>query len=121
MPEGGSTRVVYKEGVFVGYRGYERSGIKPRFVFGHGLSYTTFRYRNLSIRAIPAGAQESGSSPRYEVSCDVTNTGKRDGADVAEVYVGDVHPPLPHPVKQLRGFARQLESGRDDAGQGGAR
>jgi beta-glucosidase len=105
-PEGGSTRLVYKEGVFVGYRGYERSGIKPRFPFGYGLSYTTFRYRNLSIHAIPAGAQASGSSPRYEVSCDVTNTGKRDGADVAEVYVGEVHPPLPRPVKELKGFAR---------------
>lgn len=107
-PEPGSTRVVYKEGVFVGYRGYERSGIKPLFPFGYGLSYTTFQYRNLSIRPIAAAGTpgSAGSGLHYAVSCDVTNTGKRDGADVAEVYVGELHPPLPRPAKELKGFAR---------------
>jgi beta-glucosidase len=106
-PEAGATRVVYREGVFVGYRGYERSGIKPRFPFGYGLSYTTFQYRDLSIRPISgAASNSSGSSLRYEVSCDVTNTGKRDGTNVAEVYVGEVHPPLPRPAKELKGFVR---------------
>ncbi|MFZ0785686.1 MAG: glycoside hydrolase family 3 C-terminal domain-containing protein [Candidatus Acidiferrales bacterium] len=107
-PEAGSTRVVYKEGVFVGYRGYEHSGIKPLFPFGYGLSYTSFQYRNLSIRQVTGeGAPDSsGSALRYEVACDVTNTGKRDGADVAEVYVGELHPPLPRPIKELKGFER---------------
>ena len=97
---GDGTRVVYKEGVFVGYRGYEHNGTKPLFPFGYGLSYTTFEYRNLSIRPV------SGAGLKYEVSCDVTNTGKRDGADVAEIYLGEVHPAVPRPAKELKGFAR---------------
>jgi beta-glucosidase len=108
-PEAGSTRVVYKEGVFVGYRGYEHKGIKPLFPFGYGLSYTTFQYRNLSVRPVTgetAQSSSSGSSLRYEVSCDVTNTGKRDGAAVAEIYVGESNPPVARPSKELKGIAR---------------
>jgi beta-glucosidase len=108
-PETGSTRVAYKEGVFVGYRGYERDGTKPLFPFGYGLSYTTFRYRNLSIHAVIGGTAQAGSPGsglHYEVSFDVTNSGSRDGADVAEVYIGESHPRLPRPPKELKGFAR---------------
>lgn len=100
-PEPNTTRVVYKEGVFVGYRGYEHNGTKPLFPFGYGLSYTTFRYRDLRLRPI-----SDGSDKRCEVSFDVTNTGKREGDDVAEVYVGELHPKVPRPLKELKGFAR---------------
>jgi len=108
-PQAGSARVVYKEGVFVGYRGYERSGIKPLFPFGYGLSYTTFRYSNFSIHSAaraPEQAGDPGSPLSYELSFDVTNTGKREGAAVAEVYVGEAHPRLPRPARELKGFAR---------------
>jgi beta-glucosidase len=106
-PETGSTRVVYKEGVFVGYRGYEHNGIKPLFPFGYGLSYTAFRYRNLAIHPVNGRTARTGESGlRYEVSCDVTNIGKRDGADVAEIYVGELHPPVARPSKELKGLAR---------------
>ena len=101
-PEAGTKRVVYKEGVFVGYRGYERNGAKPLFPFGFGLSYTTFKYRNLSIK--PVSNSESG--PRYEVSFEVTNTGTREGADVAQVYVGDTQTKVPRPAKELKGFLK---------------
>lgn len=101
-PAAGTKRVVYKEGVFVGYRGYERNGTKPLFPFGFGLSYTTFKYGNLSIKPL----SNSPSGPRYEVSFDVTNTGKREGADVAQVYVGDTHAKVPRPAKELKGFAK---------------
>jgi len=108
-PEPGTEQVVYKEGVFVGYRGYEHTGVKPLFSFGYGLSYTTFRYRDLSVRAISSSIDRSSDAdgpPEYEVSFDVTNTGRRDGADVAEVYVGEVNPKVPRPARELKGFAR---------------
>jgi beta-glucosidase len=101
-PEAGTKRVVYKEGVFVGYRGYELSGKKPLFPFGFGLSYTTFSYSNLSIK--PMSNSETG--PRYEVSFDVKNTGTREGADVAQVYVGDTQTKVPRPAKELKGFVK---------------
>ena len=101
-PEAGTKRVVYKEGVFVGYRGYEHNGTKPLFPFGFGLSYTTFAYSNLSVK--PLSNSESG--PRYEVSFDVKNTGTREGADVAQVYVGDTQTKVPRPAKELKGFVK---------------
>jgi beta-glucosidase len=97
--------VEYKEGVFVGYRGYERNNTKPLFPFGHGLSYTTFKYSNLSINPV-TGGPASSAGPRYEVSFDVQNTGSREGADVAQVYIGDMHAKVPRPAKELKGFAK---------------
>jgi beta-glucosidase len=97
----GEGHVAYREGVFLGYRHLERRGIEPQFAFGHGLSYTTFSYSHLSVApAAPADDQP------VKVSFDVTNTGKRAGAEVAEVYVGDRHARVPRPVKELKGFAR---------------
>jgi beta-glucosidase len=96
-PSDSSNHVVYKEGVFVGYRGYEHNGTKPLFPFGYGLSYTTFAYRNLSTA-------HAGSN--VAVSFDITNTGKRGGDEVAQVYVGDKHAKVPRPAKELRGFAK---------------
>jgi beta-glucosidase len=106
-PSEGTTRVIYKEGVFVGYRGYERNGTKPLFPFGYGLSYTTFKYANLSIRSADANAKSDGlAAPIYQVSFDVTNTGTTEGADVGQVYVSDSHSTVPRPAKELKGFAR---------------
>jgi beta-glucosidase len=98
-PEDGGKHIVYKEGVFIGYRGYERSGKKPLFPFGYGLSYATFAYRNLSIAS-------ASSEDKFQVSFDVTNTGKREGAEVAQVYVGDKHAKVPRPAKELKGFVK---------------
>ncbi|MFN2511085.1 MAG: beta-glucosidase [Pyrinomonadaceae bacterium] len=98
-------RVEYKEGVFVGYRGYERNNTKPLFPFGHGMSYTTFKYSNLSIKSVTGGAASS-AGPLYEVSFEVQNTGSREGADVTQVYVGDTHAKVPRPAKELKGFAK---------------
>jgi beta-glucosidase len=100
-PAAGTNRVEYREGVFVGYRGYERNHTKPLFPFGYGLSYTTFKYANLSIK--PLGGADGA---RYEVSFDVKNMGTRDGADVAQVYVGDTHAKVARPAKELKGFSK---------------
>ena len=96
--EAGTNRVTYKEGVFVGYRGYEHNHVKPLYPFGYGLSYTTFKYSHLEV--------EAGKPGNYEVSFDVTNTGARAGADVAQVYVAEANPKVPRPPKELKGFSR---------------
>ena len=106
-PAAGTTRVVYKEGLFVGYRGYEHNGTKPLFPFGYGLSYTAFQYANVAIKPAGSSAKNDGiSAPLYQVSFDVTNTGTRAGADVAQVYVAEAHPKVPRPAKELKGFVR---------------
>lgn len=106
-PAQGTHRVVYKEGIFVGYRGYERNGTRPLFPFGYGLSYTTFQYANLAINPADSRTKSNElSAPLYQVSFDVTNTGTREGADVAQVYLSDPQSRIPRPAKELKGFAR---------------
>ena len=99
--EGDTNRVVYNDGIFVGYRGYEHKGVKPLFPFGYGLSYTTFKFANLSVA--PASAAPDAL---YTVSFDLTNTGERAGAEVAQVYVVDDHSKIARPAKELKGFAK---------------
>jgi len=100
-PEKGEKRVQYSEGIFVGYRHFDRSETKPLFAFGYGLSYTTFGYSNLSVTP-----QTGSPGGPVMVSFDVRNTGRRAGAEVAELYVGDAHASVPRPVKELKGFAK---------------
>ena len=106
-PAQGTKRVDYKEGIFVGYRGYEQSHTKPLFPFGFGLSYTTFKYADLAVTPV-SGISPSGASanPLYSVSFAITNTGTRSGAAVAEVYIADGHAAVPRPPKELKGFAK---------------
>jgi len=96
-PTGESNKVEYKEGIFVGYRGYEHNHVKPLFPFGYGLSYTTFKFSKLSV---------AGNGAKATVSFDVTNTGKRAGAEVAEVFVADDHAKVARPAKELKGFEK---------------
>jgi beta-glucosidase len=106
-PETGTVRVSYKEGIFVGYRGYEHNNVKPQFPFGFGLSYTTFKFGNLSVAPAASSAlAPSGRPALYTASFDVTNTGTRPGAEVAQLYVGESSPKVPRPAQELKGFAR---------------
>jgi beta-glucosidase len=88
----------YTEGVFVGYRGFEAKKVVPQFPFGFGLSYTTFKYSDLDV----APAADGSAS----VTLKVTNTGKRDGEEVVELYVAPPAASVPRPPKELKGFAR---------------
>ena len=90
-------RVNYDEGVFVGYRGYDRCGTEPMYPFGYGLSYTTFAYDDLD--AAPEG-------DGWRVSFTVRNTGRRAGTETAQVYVGDCEACVPRPVRELKGYER---------------
>jgi beta-glucosidase len=101
------TRVEYSEGLRIGYRWFDAGGIKPRFPFGYGLSYTTFTLTNLAVSPRVASA----TTP-ITVSVRVTNTGKRRGAEVPQVYLG-----LPsdagEPPKRLVAFRKVwLEPGQ---------
>ena len=104
-PASGTDRVEYSEGVFVGYRGFEKSGTRPLFPFGYGLSYTTFGYGNLAISSV---AGIAGSDARWNISFDITNTGERAGAAVAQVYVADPNASVPRPAKELKGFTKVM-------------
>jgi beta-glucosidase len=100
-PAGDSKRVDYKEGIFVGYRGYEKNKIKPLFPFGFGLSYTTFKFTNLTF-----DQKDEGGEIHAVARFDVTNTGSRKGAEVAQLYVTEEHPKVPRPEHELKGFER---------------
>jgi beta-glucosidase len=104
----GTNRITYGDDIFVGYRGYEHNHIQPLFPFGFGLSYTDFAYQNLSVRRSP-DAQYLG----YDVSFDVTNTGARSGADVAQLYVSESRPHVPRPPQELKNFERVLLAPRE--------
>jgi beta-glucosidase len=99
--------VVYSEGLFVGYRGYEQKHIEPQYPFGFGLSYTKFRYSDLDVSPqlfFPAWFPFAPDD--VEVSFRVTNVGRRAGAEVAQLYVAPVNPPVVRPIKELKGFRK---------------
>jgi len=97
-PDAGTNKIVYREGVFVGYRGYEHNHVEPQYPFGFGLSYTTFSFSKLKSTASADG--------HFTVTCDVTNTGHRPGATVAQLYVGQDSATIERPSKELKGFER---------------
>ena len=99
--------VHYSEGLLVGYRWYDAKNIEPLFPFGHGLSYTTFDYKNLKVTSPAADHQVT-------VNFTIANTGNREGAEVAQVYLGlPSTPNAPQPPRALKGFRRvELDAGK---------
>ena len=91
--------VHYDEGVFVGYRAVTADGPAPAYHFGHGLTYTTFAYSDLEV--LPGDGDNVAT-----VAVTVTNTGEREGSEVAQVYVGALPVPVETPERQLAGFAK---------------
>jgi beta-glucosidase len=91
----------YSEGVFLGYRHFDKDNVEPMFPFGYGLSYTKFEYKNLAIDSSTMGGDGSKM-----VSFDVTNVGNRAGDEIAEVYVHQQISSEPRPPKELKGFVR---------------
>lgn len=104
---GDGAKVVFSEGLYMGYRWYDQQNIAPLFPFGHGLSYTQFDYSDLEIRPDADGG--------LEVSFELHNTGAVPGSEVPQVYVGAPASPPPaaqFAPKKLAGFARvELEGG----------
>lgn len=98
---GENGKVRYGEGIFVGYRYYDKKEVVPLFPFGHGLSYTTFKYSNLRLSAKSLTPNEL-----LKVRVDVTNTGKVAGKEVVQLYVRDVESMVARPEKELKAFAK---------------
>lgn len=93
--------VEYREGIFVGYRYYDKKKMDVLFPFGYGLSYTTFAYSNLRV-----DKESMKDTDTMTVSVDVTNTGKMAGKEVVQLYVADKESTVIRPVKELRDFAK---------------
>lgn len=94
-------KVRYEEGVFIGYRHYDRHGIAPLFPFGFGLGYTSFAVSDLEVDA--TGFEADG---RVSVSVTVENTGRRAGSEVVQVYVSAPDATVSRPAKELKAFAK---------------
>jgi beta-glucosidase len=102
----GTREVRYGEGLFVGYRYYDKKDIAPLFPFGHGLSYTTFEYDNLQM---PASAVQGEP---VSISLTIQNAGLVTGKEVVQLYVRDPESSLVRPVKELKRFEKvTLEPG----------
>ncbi|MEI6290348.1 MAG: glycoside hydrolase family 3 C-terminal domain-containing protein, partial [Chloroflexota bacterium] len=97
---GENGKVYYGEGLFVGYRYYDKKLLEPLFPFGHGLSYTSFNYKNLNVPA--AFDIETGLS----ISLDVNNIGNFDGMEIVQVYIRDIRSSLIRPEKELKFFTK---------------
>lgn len=94
-PKDNPLKVVYDEGIYVGYRYYDTFGVEPAYEFGFGLSYTTFEYKNLEIIKL---------NNSIKVSFEITNTGNLPGKEVAQVYIRAPKGKLDKPFQELKGF-----------------
>ncbi|MCS7460847.1 glycoside hydrolase family 3 C-terminal domain-containing protein [Paenibacillus doosanensis] len=104
---GEGDRVEYREGIFVGYRYYDKKQIQPLFPFGYGLSYTSFEYGELTL-----GSREMKDTETLDVAVAVTNTGSRPGKEIVQLYVRDVESTVIRPDKELKAFAKiELQPG----------
>lgn len=98
---GENGQVEYREGIFVGYRYYDKKEMAVLFPFGHGLSYTQFEYKDLKLSHASLQDVES-----LQVRLTVRNCGNRSGEEVVQLYVGDLVSTRLRPVRELKGFAK---------------
>ena len=97
----------YNESIFVGYRWTDKQKIRPLFPFGHGLSYTTFAYGKATVNKKVMKIDE-----QIVITVPITNTGKRIGSEIVQLYISDLKSSSPRPVKELKGFSKiQLAPG----------
>ncbi len=94
-------KIYYDEGIFVGYRHFDKFNVEPRYEFGYGLSYTTFNFSNLKI-----DTKEFNGKGNFVISLDVENTGQIAGAEVIQVYIEELQSKVERAVKELQGFKK---------------
>lgn len=98
---GGNITMKYSEGIYIGYRWYEKKALPVIFPFGYGLSYTSFALSNVKV-----SRERMTSAAPVMVSVRVTNTGRRAGAEVVQLYVRPVSAGVDRPLKELKGFKK---------------
>ncbi|MBO5503037.1 MAG: glycoside hydrolase family 3 C-terminal domain-containing protein [Lachnospiraceae bacterium] len=110
---GSGVKIRLGEGIFNGYRYYDKAGVEPMYPFGHGLSYTSYEYSGLEIAETKCGTAEAPCpdedfASTFRVSFDVTNTGDRAGDEIVQLYLGAAEVPAYMQIaeKQLVGYAR---------------
>lgn len=91
----------YNEGIFVGYRFTDKNKLKPTFPFGHGLSYTEYKYGKATI-----DKSKGNENDTFTVTVPVTNAGTREGKETVQLYISDLKCSVPRPVKELKGFQK---------------
>lgn len=94
-------KVEYREGLFVGYKHYDKTEIKPLFPFGYGLSYTSFEYSELTV-----DKKTFLDNENVEVTVKMKNTGERPGKEILQLYIRDVESSVIRPYKELKGFEK---------------
>lgn len=92
---------IYEDGIYVGYRHFEKNNIQPLFPFGFGLSYTTFKYNDLKL-----SSKEIAKNDKLTVTINVKNTGKVKGSEVVQLYVRDIQSSVDRPAKELKAFKK---------------
>jgi beta-glucosidase len=97
----GDDEVVYSEGIFVGYRYYDKKGIKPLFPFGHGLTYSNFEYLDITVDKFSVDEYEP-----VKVTVEIKNSGDMDGSEIVQLYVADVKSKVTRPIRELKGFEK---------------
>lgn len=94
-------QVYYDEGIYVGYRHFDKEQIEPLFPFGYGLSYTTFEYENLRLER-----EQFSKNDTVKVSVEITNTGNRLGKEIVQLYIQEVDCSVDRPPKELKQFTK---------------
>jgi beta-glucosidase len=94
-------KVFYDEGIYVGYRYFDKEQTEPLFPFGYGLSYTTFNYENLKLNK-----EKFSKNDTVTVSVDIVNTGNRFGTEIIQLYVQDIESSTDRPPKELKQFEK---------------
>lgn len=97
--EDGTTR--YEDGIYVGYRHFEKNKIEPLFPFGYGLSYTTFEYSGINL-----SSKEIDNNDKLTISLKLKNTGRSKGSEVVQLYINDLQSSVDRPVKELKAFKK---------------
>jgi len=94
-------KIYFEEGIYVGYRFFDKNRVEPFFPFGYGLSYTSFKMSNIKLDKSNLKGQGN-----FTVSVDVQNTGDKSGAEIIQIYIGDDECSVDRPPKELQGFEK---------------